>query len=610
MSTAVLLESSVSALAAARDDLRARLEQAVAGCSGEELTWASGFLAGLGARHARRPGDVAGVAGVTRPAEAARTAASLTILYGSQTGNGRSVAQRALEAATAQGIAARLVNLADFNPRQIRQEQAVLIVVSTHGDGDPPDDARALHRLLHGAQGPRLERLSYAVIALGDSSYPHFCKTGRDIDERLEALGAKRLAVRADCDVDFRAAADTGVAQILARFAQHDASTPARIALVDTAPRGADAPAQAPAVTASVIANQRLTGRHSTKDVRHLEFALDTTLFDYLPGDSVAVTATNPSALVAELLEQQGWSADARVRVGGAPTTLADALATRLDLTLLARPVLAAIAEQGDNGALHDVLAGEAHALRAYVSERQIVDVLRETGARYAPQAFVDLARPLATRAYSIASSALATPDELHLTVARVDGLRDGRARPGCASGFLATRAVGDEIRLKLERNAAFRLPQDDTAPIIMIGPGTGVAPFRAFVAERAARGATGRNWLFFGERTRREDFLYQIEWQRQLRQGGLHRLDVAFSRDSAVKHYVQDRLREHGEQILAWLEAGAYLYVCGDAQRMAKDVHLTLLDLLAQAGVRDTDAAEEYLFDLKRQGRYLRDVY
>ena len=363
-------------------------------------------------------------------------------------------------------------------------------------------------------------------------------------------------------------------------------------------------------VTASVLVNQRLTGRHSSKDVRHIEFALDTEAFAYEPGDSVAVSATNPASAVDELLAINGWSATTDVRVNDTPTTLHDALSARIELSLLSRPVLAALAAHTDHGALHDALAGDGAALAAYMRERQLADVLRETGVRLSPQAFVDLARPLATRAYSIASSRAASPDELHLTVAIVEGMRDGRPRPGCASGFLAGRAVGDEVHLKLETNTSFRLPRNDDAPIIMVGPGTGIAPFRGFIEERAARGAQGRNWLFFGERTHREDFLYQTEWQRHLRQGSLSRLEVAFSRDTASKYYVQDGLRACAGDVHAWLQDGAHFYVCGDAQRMAKDVHQALLDVLTGAGGLDADGAEEYLFELKRQGRYQRDVY
>jgi len=571
LSSAALLETSIPG---PRGDLRTRLEQALAGCSEDELLWASGFIAGLSARAHRRPVEQVQA---RAPAEAPRAAASLSILVGSQTGNGKALAQRALEQARAQGINAKVVNLADLNPRQLKQERAVLLIVSTHGDGDAPDDAEPLLRFLNGPQAARLERLAYAVIALGDSSYPHFCKTGRDFDARLEVLGARRVAARVDCDVDYKASADAGIAGALSALAPAvaEGTAQARISLVEPGQHAGVAPVDATGeaaveIDATVLLNQRITGRASSKDVRHLEFALDTAAFAYEPGDSVIVSPRNPPALVAELLETRSWPADAEVRIGEQTLTLASALADRVELTLLSRPVLAAIAERSAHPALHDALANASGtALADYMRERQLVDVLNETGVELTPQAFVDLARPLGTRAYSISSSRAATPDELHLTV-----------------------------------------PRDDDTPVIMIGPGTGVAPFRAFVEERAARGAGGRSWLFFGERTQREDFLYQLEWQRHLRAGTLARLDVAFSRDGAGKHYVQDRLRACAKDVCAWLGEGAAVYVCGDAQRMAKDVHRALLDVLAGAGGMTAEAAEEYLFELKRQGRYQRDVY
>lgn len=598
MSIASLPESRPQTLNAQQ---LARLHAAVEGLSATDLIWASGYLAGLaGQRRAESP----------LAAPAATPATRLTILVGSQTGNGKRVGERVLKACQQRGLAARLVSLADFNPRQLRQETALLLVVSTHGDGDPPDDALGLHRYLGSAQAARLPQLAYSVLALGDSSYPHFCKTGRDFDERLQALGARALVPRVECDVDLAAANDAWLETTVSAFAAlvSEATPPARLALVETAPPAAREHVR---LSATVLANQRITGRKSSKEVRHVEFAVDTAEFDYLPGDSVSVRPRNPASVVAEILALMQWPASTPVSLGARSLSIETALTEELEITQLARPVVTAIAERGRDAALRDWLAtAEPAAVANWLSARQLVDVLRETAAAFSAQTLVELARPLATRAYSIASSRLATPDEIHLTVAVVNGEHEGHPRPGTASNMLAALAPGATLELQLDRNPAFRLPASDEVPLIMVGPGTGIAPFRAFIEERAARGARGKHWLFFGERTQREDFLYQIEWQRHLREGTLARLELAFSRDGAQKVYVQDRLRACGAEVYAWLEAGAAFYVCGDAQRMAKDVHRALVELIMTHGGRDEDGAEEYVFELRQQGRYQRDVY
>jgi len=579
----------------------ARLQAAVDGFSPSDLVWASGYLAGLAGQHRSAS---------TAAASAHPPAQRLSILVGSQTGNGKRLGERVLKAAQQRGVAARLVSLADFNPRQLRQETALLLVVSTHGDGDPPDDALALHRYLTSAQAARLPQLSYSVLALGDSSYPHFCKTGRDFDERLQALGARAAVPRVECDVDLAAANDAWIESAVSAFAAllPEAAAPARLALVETT---APAPREHLRASATLLANQRITGRQSSKEVRHVEFALDTADFDYLPGDSVSLRPHNPASVVSEILTLMQWPAATPVHLGERTLTIEAALREGLEITQLARPVVQAIAELAPRADLRDWLAAATpEAVANWLATRQLVDVLRETDARFPPQTLVSLVRPLATRAYSIASSRLASPDEVHLTVAIVNDDHEGRARPGAASNYLAALAPGAVVELQLDRNSAFRLPANDDVPLIMVGPGTGIAPFRAFIEERAARGAAGKHWLFFGERTQREDFLYQIEWQRHLREGSLTRLDLAFSRDGAQKVYVQDRLREQGAEVYAWLEAGAAFYVCGDAKRMAKDVHRALLELIMRHGGRDEDGAEEYLFELRQQGRYQRDVY
>lgn len=595
-----------------RDQLD-RLASAVVDLSGDQLIWASGYLAGLAAT-ARRTHLAPAVVPALAPVEAAKPARQLTILYGSQTGNSKRLSQVLSERAGMLNVPARWVNLADYTPRQLKQEQYVLIVISTQGDGDPPEDAAAFCEYLMGNKAPRFERLQYGVLALGDSSYPQFCKTGRDLDERLAALGATRILPRVDCDLDFKVPAETWIGDALKHAVEAltvNAPAAGRITIVEPARRAQDvAPAEHPLVRAEVLGNQRITGRGSDKDVRHLELALEDDGLDYAPGDSFGVSASNPPALVEELLEIMAWPDSAEAATERGPRTLLDALTHDVELTLLSRQFLASYQDRARDAQLAALLAEtQSGALAAYMQDRQIVDVLRESPAVIAPADFLSLLRPLGPRLYSLASSRAATPGEAHLTVAVVNYAREGRPRFGAASSFLATLAPGAELSLRLESNASFRLPADDV-PLIMIGPGTGVAPFRGFVAERAARGARGRNWLFFGERTFANDFLYQIEWQKHLKSGALNRMDVAFSRDQAQKVYVQHRLLERAQELYAWLQDGASVYVCGDAKYMAKDVHAALQEVLVRAGDLSAEDAAEYLKQLKRDGRYRRDVY
>lgn len=573
-----------------------RLSALVADLSPEQLHWASGYLAGLAAA-ARRPLHAV-------PAAAAEPAPALTILYGTHGGNSRALAEALHARAKQAGLPARLVDMTDYAPRRLAQETHLLIVVSTQGDGEPPEAAAALHAHLRSTRAPRLDPLHYGVLALGDSSYPRFCQTGRDFDARLAELGATRLIERVDCDLDFQRTAEPWLASALerARAALQTIASP-RITRIEPAPAVA-AGSTVREAEAEIQRNQRLTGRHSHKDVRHLELLLDTARLAYAPGDSLAVMPLNPPAVVSEVLDL--------IAPGTAATpALHETLMREKELTLLSRRFLLAWQQHAAHPALAEILAEERHeALAAYMQERQIADVIRDFPADVTPAQFLDCLRPLGVRRYSIASSRLATPEEVHLTVAVVHGAREGRARLGAASNHLAALEAGTRLRVELAANPSFHLPEDDSVPLIMIGAGTGVAPFRAFVAERAARGATGRNWLFFGERTFSEDFLYQIEWQQALARGTLARLDLAFSRDQEQRIYVQDRIRERGAELFAWLEDGARIYVCGDARRMAKDVHDALREIVVAAGGRHAEAAEDYLQELKRAGRYRRDVY
>jgi sulfite reductase (NADPH) flavoprotein alpha-component len=581
------------------DETLHALGAAARGLSAEQLLWASGYLAGLAA---------AGQAPAA-PVGAAEPAPQLTILYGSQTGNGRRVATELKAAVAARGIAAELVNMADFPSARLKRERYLAIVVSTHGEGDPPDDAMELHRYLTGRTRRSLESLHFTVLALGDSSYENFCQTGREFDAQLEAAGAKRLAPLVECDLDYEAPAAAWSAQLAERAVEllgPQGGAPAPLLrVVPPAPRFS----KASPFDAAVLVNQRITGRGSSKDVRHFELDLEGSGLAWEAGDALGVIIRNPDRVVDPLLEALALDGDAPA--GTAGRTLREELVEGREITALNRPFLDAWATTEPSGKL----AAELDALRGgglgkWMHGRQVVDIVRAFPATLEPGALLGMLRALPPRLYSIASAPEFSAEEIHLTVALVQYEAFGTPHWGAGSSWLALDlAEGDRTRVYVEPNERFRLPADDV-PIVMIGPGTGVAPFRAFLQAREARGAGGRNWLLFGDRNFATDFLYQSEWLRYRKQGLLARLDVAFSRDQPEKRYVQHRMLESARELFAWLEEGAHLYVCGDAVAMAPDVDRALREVIALAGGRDEDGVEEYLAGLRRAGRYQRDVY
>jgi sulfite reductase (NADPH) flavoprotein alpha-component len=580
------------ALPLADEQLR-RVDEAVAGLTPGQLQWVSGYIAGLGAR----------------PATLSEPDRSMTILYGSQTGNGEEVASRLAADASEQGYAATLRSLADYEVRNLKRESVVAIVVSTHGEGDPPDDAELFHEFLLSSRAPRLPDLRYAVLALGDSSYVNFCQTGREIDSRLEELGAQRLIPLVECDIDYEEPAGTWNDQIVDGLTDWLDIEPAipQLRAVETTRFGKGNPFHA-----RVLVNQKITGRGSSKDVRHIELSLEGSGLAWEPGDSIAVTPVNPPELVRQFLEVLDTDAGRKVRIDDESVTLGDALTQRLEITAANPGFLRKWADHTGNAELAALFEEDAkQALSEYLDSRQVIDIVRQYPARIDAAEFVQLLRKIGPRSYSIASSYRANPDEVHLTVAAVRYEAFGDEHWGAASTYIADRVdEGETIPVYVDSNSRFRLPEGDTTDIIMIGPGTGVAPFRAFVEQRVERGASGRNWLFFGDRNFSSDFLYQLEWQRHLKQGNLARLDVAFSRDQAQKIYVQDRIRERAREIYEWIGGGAALYVCGDARRMAGDVHEALVDVIETQAQITHDAAEAKLKELGRDGRYRRDVY
>jgi sulfite reductase (NADPH) flavoprotein alpha-component len=594
------------------------LRRVVDGLEPDALQWLSGFAAGVA--YARTPAIAGAVpavlsAAAALPALATRqeTAARLAIVYGSQTGNGRRIAERLGRAAEAAGLAARVYAARDYPLRDLAQERLLSVVVSTHGDGDPPDDARGFVEHLMGRRAPQLPNLRFTVLALGDSSYPKFCETGRQIDERLAALGAGRLLPRVDCDLDVERLAAPWLEEVVGRArealgAATAASNVTRLHRVAEAPRhGREQPFQAP-----VLANERITGRGAAREVRHLEISLAGSGLEYRPGDALGVWHENPPPVVEAVLEALGTPAATSVSADGRTQSLGDWLGRAREITRLTRPFLAAHAERARSAGLASILApgGEAR-LRELLRTLQLVDVLRRWPAGWEAGDFVAALRPLVPRLYSIASSMSAVGEEAHLTVAVVDYQHGGERRLGAASAHLAG-LTGDEARVRVfvEPNERFRLPEDPSRDVIMIGPGTGVAPYRGFLQEREAQGARGRNWLVFGNRHFASEFLYQLEWQEAARKGLLHRVDLAFSRDRTPRTYVQDRLREAGAELWSWLEGGAYLYVCGDAERMAPDVHAALVGIAMTHGGLEREGAEARLRSLADERRYLRDVY
>ena len=589
------------------------IDSVAATLDGPGLAWVSGYLAGI-ARG--RSGSSAAVALAGLPTSALTESrrsegVRATVLYASQTGNGRRVAEKLAQSAAASGLAVRLVSAADYAPRELASERLLLLVTSTHGDGEAPDDLRALIEHLNGRRAPRLDRLGFAVLALGDSSYPRFCATGCFVDARLEALGARRLAPREDLDVDYAApaAAWSERALFLLREQLAELGAP-RLALVTTpTPSSVQTGTPEHPLELEVLTNQRITGRGSAKDVRHIELAGPGTALPYEPGDALGVWPVNPPESVARLLEVTGLEADAPVSIDGREQTLGQWLARDREITRLSRPVIDAQLQRQADADLARLLDGGNDALRRVLSDWQVVDLIARAPRAWDAPSLVRALRPLVPRLYSIASSPLSADNEVHLTVAAVAYLHDGEQRYGAASRYLATRG-GDAIRGYVERNNRFRLPTDTDRDIIMIGPGTGVAPFRGFLQHRVAQGARGRNWLFFGARHLTTDFLYQAEWLAALKKGALHRLDVAFSRDTAERIYVQRRIRERGAELLRWLEGGAHLYVCGDAQQMAHDVHAALIDVVATHGGHDREAATAWVDKLLAERRYARDVY
>jgi sulfite reductase (NADPH) flavoprotein alpha-component len=584
------------------------LQTLVAQLNPIQQSWVSGYLAA--SANAAMPGQAASLAPQTNEASV------LTILYGSQTGNAKGVANQLKAQAEAKGLAVKLVNMSDYKTNQLKKEKFLAIVVSTYGEGEPAEDAENLHAFLASKKAPKLDGVKIAVIGLGDTSYEFFCQTAIDFEDRFKALGAETIIDRAELDVDYDDQAAVWISHAVTAF-EPELKTNEQAGAQPSVMNGFAAPAmQASQYTkqnpfnAELSLVQKITGRDSTKDVRHVEISLEDSGITYQVGDALGVYFLNDESLVDATLSLVGLKGDEQVTLGQESLTVRQALIENLELTQSYPGFVEKYAQATNNAELLKITEDKA-ALREYIDARQIFDVIAQNPAKLEAQALVDCARKLQARLYSIASSQTEVEEEVHLTVGLVafDAF-DSEHLGGC-SGYLARRAEdGASVKVFVEHNDNFRLPSDDNTPMIMVGPGTGIAPFRAFLQERDARGSEGKNWLFFGNPNFTQDFLYQVEVQGYVKSGLLTNVDLAFSRDQAEKIYVQDRLREQGAEVFTWLEQGAHFYVCGDANHMAKDVHQVLLDIVKAHGGKNDEQAEQYLKDLRSTNRYQKDVY
>ena len=583
--------------------------------SATQLAWLSGYCWARSQNGQAAAVGSAVASASTVAAAPAAVARKITVLSASQTGNARRVAEQLLVQLQEASLDAQLVAAGDYKAKNIASEDILLIVASTQGEGEPAEEAVSLHKFLHGKKAPQLAQLSYAVLALGDTSYPNYCQAGKDFDAALEKLGATRLAERVDCDLDFQAASEAWRTQV--------AGVVQQLAAASAAPAAGAAPSASSSVvaeqhyskenpySATLSVSQKITANDANKDVRHIEIDLADSGIHYAAGDALGVWFSNDEALVAEVLGLAGLSGDETVSLAnGQSLSIKEALTFHDELTQNTPQFIKGYAELSQNAALLQLVQDTA-ALQAAVDCTPIAGILHDYPHAISAEQLHGLLRPLTPRMYSIASAQAEVETEVHLTVGRVAYEHHGQAYTGGASGFLSDRVEeGGEIKVFVEPNKNFRLPENGDTPIIMIGAGTGVAPFRAFIQQRDNNGDAGLNWLVFGNQKFTDDFLYQAEWLQYRKNGLLNKVSTAWSRQGKEKVYVQHKLRENAADVWQWLQNGAHVYVCGDALRMAKDVEQALLDIIAEHGNMSLDDADEYLSELRENKRYQRDVY
>ncbi|MGW9964272.1 assimilatory sulfite reductase (NADPH) flavoprotein subunit [Staphylococcus hominis] len=539
---------------------------------------------------------------------------AITLLYGSETGNAQGLAEIFEERLSNIGHNVTLKAMDEFKPKNLKNVEDLFIITSTQGEGDPPDNAAELHEFIHGRKAPKLEGVRFSVLALGDQTYEFFCQTGRDFDKKLEELGAERLYERVDCDVDYEEDAEKWMANVINTIDSAPEGTQSEQVVSESIKSAKEKKySKANPYQAEVLENINLNGRGSNKETRHIEFLLDNFGEEYEVGDCLVVVPKNDPALVELLISTLGWDPGDQIQISedGDTISLEEALSSYFEITKLTRPLLQNAAAYFDNEALEDKVQ-DSEWIQNYIEGRDFIDLLNDfPPEELEPEDLYQILRKLPPREYSISSSYQSLPDEVHITVGAVRYNTHGRDRSGvCSVQFAERIQPGDTVPIYLKRNPNFKFPKDGDTPVIMIGPGTGIAPFRAHMQEREEYGYKGNTWLFFGDQHFTTDFLYQTEWQEWLKDGVLEKMNVAFSRDTDQKVYVQHRIAEHSKEFNEWLEKGASIYICGDEKNMAKDVHQAIRNVLVKEQNLTEEDAESYLKQMKKDKRYQRDVY
>ncbi|MDO6519417.1 assimilatory sulfite reductase (NADPH) flavoprotein subunit [Zobellia uliginosa] len=588
-----------------------KLSEALSGLDTEQLSWLSGYFSGLGQTLATTAVSADTNEGIPAKALAEAKPEKLNILFGTHTGNSEALAQNLALQAKEKGLEVEVSDMASFKTRELKKIKNLAVIVSTHGLGEPPVQAEDLHKYLHGKKAPDLSHVHFSVLALGDSSYVDFCQTGKDFDAVLEKLGAKRLAPRQDCDVDYEETAEAWQKTLLDSLVNLTPETGATTAPSnETATGGEVKYSRKNRFEATVLEKINLNGKGSSKETVHIELDLEGSGLKYEPGDALGVYGSNSPKFVQSVLEATKLSGEELVESHAGEKTLREALSYDYELTPLSKTTLSKYAELTDSARLKNILA-DPTSVPEYLQGRDILDLIKEEAHDFSAKELISVLRKNTPRMYSIASSQEAVEDEVHLLVSVVRYQAYGRDKEGLCSTTIADRLeVGDKVEVFVDGNTRFKLPENPDAPIIMVGPGTGVAPFRAFMQQLEVSEKRRPSWLFFGDRNFTTDFLYQTEWQQYLKEGVLTKADVAFSRDQEQKQYVQHRMLENSKELFDWLENGAHFYVCGDAHKMAKDVDLALKQIIQRQGGVTLEKAEEYVKNLQLSNRYQADIY